>query len=99
MEVHGVTVPLAVISALSLLFLVLANCVCIYGLEMGFIGAALSSSLTEIFTLVLALAYMIHHNRQSGLLTASWKGWTWGDAMEGWGMYLWDALPSACMIW
>ena len=68
LEVLGLTSPLIAITAISFSFLIACNCLLIYGLHMGFLGAAYSFSLTLFLQLIVTLAYIYCYDYSHGLM-------------------------------
>lgn len=97
MEVQGATMPLTVISSLSFGLHVLLNPLCIYWLRLGFVGAPIAYSITNLVQFLLALVYLKCIDR-TGLLARCWRGWSPAVALQGWGPYLALAIPSCLMI-
>ncbi|CAI6002822.1 unnamed protein product [Closterium sp. NIES-65] len=98
MQVQGVTLPLTVISLVSLLFLSLASYLFIHTFALGFTGAAMALSLTLLFQLLLALLYLALLDSSHQLLSRCWRGWSLALCFSGWSPYLTVAVPSCAMI-
>ncbi|GJP33000.1 hypothetical protein CLOM_g17578 [Closterium sp. NIES-68] len=98
MQVQGVTLPLTLISLVSLLFLALASYLLIHTLALGFTGAAMALSLTLLFQLLLALLYLALLDPSHRLLSRCWRGWSLSLCFSGWLPYLAVAVPSCAMI-
>ncbi|CAI5502266.1 unnamed protein product, partial [Closterium sp. Naga37s-1] len=98
MQVQGVTLPLTLISLVSLLFLSLASYLLIHTFALGFTGAAMALSLTLLFQLLLALLYLALFDSSHQLLSRCWRGWSLTLCFSGWWPYLTVAVPSCAMI-
>lgn len=94
LQVQGITSPLAVISCVVLCLHVPLCWVFIYGLKLGFIGAALSQSASNAFTLILLVLYL--NFERSGILERTWPGWSLA-ASRNLGPFLSLALPACAM--
>eukprot|EP00897_Mesotaenium_endlicherianum_P005643 jgi/Mesen1/5106/ME000254S04132 len=93
LQAQGLMFPMALTSC-CVLVLHVPICYClIYVLKIGYLGAAMASSLTYFVTLVVLVSYIV----VTKTYTKTWGGWT-RAAFRNWGPFLWLALPSATMV-
>lgn len=66
----------------------------VFALEMGLLGAALATSLTQLSLLVM----LATHVSCKGMHKHTWPGWRNRGALQHWGVFLRVGVPSAFMM-
>ncbi|KAI3373657.1 hypothetical protein L3Q82_022262, partial [Scortum barcoo] len=90
---QGIILPQMYTAAAANVFNLAANYVLIFSLQLGVIGSAIASSLSQIAICLLLFGYI----RWRKLHKQTWGGWT-TDCLQEWGSYMKLAIPSAFMI-
>ncbi|KAL3680231.1 hypothetical protein R1sor_023187 [Riccia sorocarpa] len=94
LQVQEVTKPLAVVSCVVLTFHAPICWFFIYGLNFGFVGAAIANSTSNVLTLILLVLFLKFE--RSGILERCWPGWSTA-AFSNLGPFLALALPACAM--
>ncbi|KAL3698195.1 hypothetical protein R1sor_012271 [Riccia sorocarpa] len=94
LQVQEVTKPLAVVSSVVLAFHGPLCWLYIYGLDFGFVGAAMANSTSNMLTLILLVLFLKFE--RSGILERCWPGFSTA-AFANVGAFLGLALPACAM--
>ncbi|GAQ89633.1 MATE efflux family protein [Klebsormidium nitens] len=98
-QAQGITVPQALTSGVTLALHIPSSYVFIYGLNLGFTGAAIANSVSCFFSFSLLVAYLMFE--RSGILKRCWPGWSLLCFTE-WAPFLSIAVPAClmtCLEW
>lgn len=90
---QGIILPQMYTAAVANILNLVFNYVLIFSLEMGVIGSAIASALSQITICLLLFGYI----RWRKLHVKTWGGWS-TDCLQEWGSYMKLAIPSAFMV-
>ncbi|KAM6983890.1 multidrug and toxin extrusion protein 1 [Tautogolabrus adspersus] len=90
---QGIILPQMYTAAVANIFNLGFNYVLIFTLQLGVIGSAIASSLSQITICLLLFGYI----RWRKLHQPTWGGWS-TDCLQEWGSYMQLALPSTLMV-
>lgn len=90
---QGIILPQMYTAAVANIFNLGFNYVLIFSLDLGVIGSAIASSLSQITICLLLFGYI----RWKKLHEKTWGGWS-TECLQDWGSYMKLAIPSAFMI-
>jgi hypothetical protein len=96
LALQAITSPLAVCSGATLLLHIPLNYLFIFTLDLGFVGAAVANSVSEIVNLALLVLYL--NLETTGILERTWAGWS-RDCLQDWGAFIALAVPACLMTW
>ncbi|XP_045903080.1 multidrug and toxin extrusion protein 1-like [Micropterus dolomieu] len=85
--------PQVVTGATANVINALTNYIFLYHLDLGVVGSAAASAISQYFTAVLLCIYICW----KGLLKETWHGWSL-DCLQEWGNFIWLAIPSMLML-
>ncbi|KAL0025444.1 hypothetical protein WJX77_000331 [Trebouxia sp. C0004] len=88
---QGIVRPQVVSSATALLLHPIVNWICIYGLGMGYVGAALASSISTWLQFLLLVVYIRFFKKGE----STWPGWSC-DCLKDWWPYI--KLAAPCVL-
>lgn len=90
---QGIILPQMYTAGVANIFNLGFNYVLIFTLELGVIGSAIASSLSQITSCLLLFGYI----KWRKLHVKTWGGWS-TECLQEWGAYMKLAIPSAFMI-
>ena len=93
LQCQGNTKPVMVVTIISVATVPLLNYLLIIVAELGYIGAAVTTVVSQTFALLLMLGYVLY----SGFYKKTWGGWS-REAFREWREYLALGLPGVGMM-
>mmetsp|Transcript_21674 Transcript_21674/g.41385 ORF Transcript_21674/g.41385 Transcript_21674/m.41385 type:complete len:514 (+) Transcript_21674:385-1926(+) len=93
LHAQRITKPTAVAGIAAAFLHIPVNYIYMDWFRLGYTGAAMAYSFTQVLTLALLCAYLY----VTGLRHSTWPGWS-STALTGWGPYLQLALPGVLLL-